>query len=377
MTRALALARRGEGVTLPNPMVGAVVVNTNGTIIAEGYHKRAGTPHAETAALRKAGNLARGQTLYVTLEPCNHSGRTPRCTDAIIASGIKHVVVAVRDPNPYVTGGGIEHLRDAGITVSLGDGASEAGRLNRVFFTWAQHRRPWITLKAAMSLDGKVASATGESKYLTSPAALAHGHELRRQHDAILVGSGTILADNPRLTYRGAHRGSDPVRIILDSRGRVPFDAEVFQTGSDAPTLIFTRADAPVDWERQIWGAGGEVIRVETTHEGRVDLSEVMRHLADRRILSVLVEGGPTIHSAFIESQMADRWVGYLAPLILAGAEAPSAVGGQGFSLLNAARLEIEHVLRRGPDVIIDAAFVRPTPNIPEFDAAPVIKEVN
>ena len=377
MNHALLLARRGQGVTSPNPMVGAVVVDTSGKIIAEGFHKRAGTPHAETAALRKAGSLAKGQTLYVTLEPCNHAGRTPRCTDAIIAAGIKQVVVAVRDPNPYVAGGGIEHLSKAGVAVTVGDGAQEAQRLNRNFFTWARAHRPWITLKAAMSLDGKVAAFTGESKYLTSPKALAHAHELRRQHDAILVGSGTILQDNPRLTYRGSRKGANPVRVILDSRGRTPFNAEVFRTGSDSPTLIFTGHDTPRAWERQMFSAGGEVIRVANNSSGHINLLEVLGHLADRRILSVLVEGGPTIHAAFVEGQLADRWVGYVAPLLLGGDQAPSAVGGRGLALPEAALLHIERVLRRGPDVVIDALFVQPTSEYAPADPIPAVKEVN
>ena len=355
MARALTLARRGMGSASPNPMVGAVIVGDNGRIIAEGYHKAAGTAHAEVAALAKAGENARGQTLYVTLEPCNHHGHTPPCTEAIINAGIRRVVVAVSDPNPWVQGGGIQRLKGAGITVEVGDGLSEAQKLNSAFFTWCREHRPWITLKAAMSLDGKVAAYTGESKYLTSPSALAHAHELRREHDAILVGSATVLADNPRLTYRGKRRGKNPVRIVLDSRGRVPSDALIFDPAADTPTLVFTTEETPMEWERDIFSAGGEVIRVSRDPNGHVALKEVMEHLAERRILSVLVEGGPTIHAAFLAQGLADRWVGYLAPLILGGQEAPSAVGGMGFSLMSAPRFKMEKVARRGPDIIIDA----------------------
>ncbi|MCL5116283.1 MAG: bifunctional diaminohydroxyphosphoribosylaminopyrimidine deaminase/5-amino-6-(5-phosphoribosylamino)uracil reductase RibD [Firmicutes bacterium] len=364
MVKALKLARRGMGQTSPNPMVGALVVDDDGRIISEGYHKKAGTAHAEAAALQRAGERAHGKTLYVTLEPCNHTGRTPPCTEAIIQSGIRRVVVASTDPNPHVAGGGIQRLQDAGIEVEVGDGAEEAEALNRPFMTWSRTHRPFVTLKAAMTLDGKVAAVTGESKYLTSEQARAHAHELRRTHDAILVGSGTVLQDDPQLTYRGSRRGHDPVRVVLDTRGRISPDAQVFSADSTAPTLVFTSESASVDWERDIFSAGGEVVRVDVGRDGRVSLVDVMAHLADRHILSLLVEGGPAIHAAFIADQLADRWVGYVAPIILGGREAPSPVAGPGFGLKEAPRLTIEQVFRRGPDVIIDAR-VEPSPRNP------------
>ncbi|MCY0863954.1 MAG: bifunctional diaminohydroxyphosphoribosylaminopyrimidine deaminase/5-amino-6-(5-phosphoribosylamino)uracil reductase RibD, partial [Sulfobacillus sp.] len=213
MKRALQLAKRGRGRTSPNPLVGAVIVDDQGTVIGEGYHRRAGTDHAEVVALKAAGDRARGQTLFVTLEPCNHHGRTPPCTEAIIAAGIRRVVVATRDPNPEVTGHGIERLQAAGIDVEVGDGQAAAEALNRPFMTWSRKHRPYVLLKAAMSLDGKVATAYHESKYLTSGSALAHAHRLRRETDAILVGVGTVLADDPALTDRGPGRRRDPVRV--------------------------------------------------------------------------------------------------------------------------------------------------------------------
>lgn len=357
MKRALALARRGLGRTSPNPMVGAVIVDDSGQIIAEGYHRKAGGAHAEAEAISKAGPRARGKALYVTLEPCNHTGRTPPCTQAIIAAGIRHVTIAMPDPNPEVVGGGIDLLMRAGITVSVGDGAEEAEQLNHAFATWSRAHRPWVTLKAAMTLDGKVASQNGESKYLTSSPALLHAHELRRTHDAILVGSGTVLADNPELTYRGKRRGRDPVRVVLDSSGRSPAGARVFQSESDSPSLVFTTDSAPVEWERDIFSAGGEVIRVARGQDGHVSVPAVLNELADRRILSVLVEGGPTVHASFILHQLADRWVGYVAPLLLGGATAPTAVAGEGLNLAEARRLHVDTVRRMGPDVIIDATF--------------------
>ncbi|PSR21303.1 MAG: bifunctional diaminohydroxyphosphoribosylaminopyrimidine deaminase/5-amino-6-(5-phosphoribosylamino)uracil reductase RibD [Sulfobacillus acidophilus] len=358
MKRALVLARRGLGTTSPNPMVGAVIVDPHGHVVAEGYHKKAGGPHAEVVALGRAGQAARGCTLYVTLEPCNHTGRTPPCTDAIIQSGIRRVIIATADPNPHVPKGGIERLRQSGIEVVVGDGADEARMLNRPFFTWSVVGRPWVTLKIALSLDGKVATTTGESKYLTSAQALQHAHELRRQHDAILVGSGTILTDDPHLTYRGRRQGSDPVRVILDSRGRVSAEAAVFQSESPAPTLVFTREDTSIEWERELFAVGAEVIRLSPGSDGHLSIPHVLSHLAERRILSVLVEGGPSIHAAFIAHHLADRWVGYLAPVIVGGVGAPSAVAGTGFSLDGAPRLHIETVARHGPDVVIDAQFL-------------------
>lgn len=357
MRRALTLARRGIGHTSPNPMVGAVLVNDTGAIIAEGYHRKAGGPHAEAAALARAGESARGATLYVTLEPCNHTGRTPPCTDAIIASGVRRVVCATADPNPQVAGGGLKRLRQAGIEVLLHDGEREAEELNRAFFTWCRLHRPWVTLKAAMSLDGKVATDAGESKYLTQQRARRHAHELRRTHDAILVGSGTILADDPQLTYRGAARGTDPVRVVLDSRGRIADVAAIFRGDSPTPVLVFTTASASTAWERSIFSAGAEVIRVVDDAAGRVSVDAVLAELADRRILSVLVEGGPTVHQSFLRHRLADRWVGYWAPLIIGGVIAPSPVGGPGFSLTDAPRLTIETVRRLTPDVMVDALF--------------------
>lgn len=277
-------------------------------------------------------------------------------------AGISEVVAAVADPNPLVPGGGLARLQQAGLKVRVGDGEEEALALNQAFFTWSRHHRPWITLKAAMTLDGKVADRSGASKYLTSAPALKHAHALRREHDAILVGSGTILADNPRLTYRGAARGRDPIRVVLDTRGRISSQAEVFCVNSDAPTLVFTAETTDVDWERALFSVGAEVIRVASGPDGHVWLPEVIAHLADRRILSVLVEGGPTTHAAFLAHQLADRWVGYMAPRILGGTEAPSSVGGHGFLLAQAPPLIINRVMRRGADVIIDALFVPATP---------------
>ncbi|PSR37838.1 MAG: bifunctional diaminohydroxyphosphoribosylaminopyrimidine deaminase/5-amino-6-(5-phosphoribosylamino)uracil reductase RibD [Sulfobacillus thermosulfidooxidans] len=358
MERALRLARRGRYTTSPNPMVGAVVTDKDGILVGEGYHKRPGGPHAEVGALAQAGSRAQGGTLYVTLEPCNHTGRTPPCTDAIISAGIAHVVIAMKDPNPEVKGGGIERLQASGITVTVGDGEAEAALLNKFFVTWSQQRRPFVTLKAAMSLDGKVATKTGDSKYITHAKALAFTHTLRRQHDAILVGVNTILADDPALTYRGQSPGSDPVRIVLDSHGRTPPDARIFSVSSTAPTLVFTTNQAPEPWQREIFSAGGEVIEVPADPHGTVDLAEVLHECAQRHLLSVLVEGGPTVHAAFIAAGLADEWYSFIGPLIIGG-EAPTPVGGPGVSALSDAwQLRPLSIRRLGPDVLIHAQFL-------------------
>lgn len=356
MQRALRLAKRGEGTTSPNPMVGAVITTDAGEVIAEGYHKKAGGPHAERLALTRAGDRARGQTLYVTLEPCNHTGRTPPCTEAIIASGVRKVVVATKDPNPEVSGGGIERLSSAGIDVVVGDGEQEATQLNQPFITWCVKHRPLVTLKVATSLDGKVAATDGTSKYLTSAGALAYTHELRRRHDAILIGIGTALADDPALTYRGTRKGSDPIRVVLDSHGRLKATSRLFHAGSMSPTLVFTTERASRPWERDIFSAGGEVIHVAADQAGHTDLGEVLTHLHDRHVLSVLVEGGPRIHAGLIIRGIADRWIQMMAPLIL-GDPGLASVGPPGYALTEAPRLIITRVLRKNPDVIIEADF--------------------
>ncbi|MDA8195273.1 MAG: bifunctional diaminohydroxyphosphoribosylaminopyrimidine deaminase/5-amino-6-(5-phosphoribosylamino)uracil reductase RibD [Thermaerobacter sp.] len=357
MRRALTLARRGASSASPNPMVGAVVVDASGRVVGEGYHVRAGSPHAEVIALTRAGERAQNGRLFVTLEPCNHHGRTPPCTEAILRAGIKEVVVASRDPNPHVAGKGIERLREAGVTVVLGDGSSEAERLNRPFFTWTRRQRPFILLKSAMTLDGKVATRTGESRYLTGSSALSAVHEIRRTYDAIMVGVGTVLADDPALTYRGPRKGRDPVRVVLDSRGRTPASARLFHSGSAAPTLVFATERASLAWEREIFSAGGEVITVGLGGDGRVALDQVMTHLADRQILSVLAEGGPTVHASLIRDGLADSWLGFVAPLIVGG-PAPTPVAGDGVAhLADASRWVIQRVQPIGPDALIEADF--------------------
>ena len=353
MKNALELAARARGRTSPNPMVGAVVVK-EGQVVGRGYHQRAGTPHAEVHALREAGEKARGATLYVTLEPCCHHGRTGPCTEAVIGAGIRRVVLAMTDPNPLVSGGGVKKLRDAGIEVATGVLEEDARVLNEVFIKYITTGLPFIVAKAAVSLDGKIATRSGKSKWITGPEARAYGHQLRDWYDAILVGIGTVLADDPSLTARPAGgRGRDPVRVVLDSQARLPLQARVLNQDSRAPTVLAVTgraSPARVDALRQ---AGAEVLVV---NEGpRVDLAELVRALGQRGITSVLLEGGAGVHGSALSAGMVDKVAWFVAPKIIGGREAPGPVGGPGVEdPSEAAELERVRVSRLGADIYIE-----------------------
>ncbi len=351
MQRAIRLAYRGRFTTSPNPMVGAVVVDRHGTIVGQGYHRRAGGPHAEIYALRQAGPAAVGGSLYVTLEPCNHYGRTPPCSEAIVQAGIQTVHIATTDPNPKVAGGGVAYLRNHGIAVTLGELEDKARSLNRPFITWSLLGRPMVTVKVACSLDGKIAGWDPRDRYVSSPESLSFVHDLRRTHDAILIGVDTLLTDDPTLTYRGKGFGRDPVRVVLDSQGRTPNQANVFHSGSHGPTLLYTTQAASVQWEREMFSVGGEVIRLPADAAGQVPLHAVLDDLASRQILSVLVEAGATIHGAFLQANLVDQWIGLYSPLLV-GSSGLSAIG----SILSpSVKAEIIECKRRGPDLMVRA----------------------
>lgn len=357
MRQALTLANRAMGSTHPNPMVGAVVVR-DGQVVGRGYHHRAGAAHAEVLALGQARDRARGATLYVTLEPCRHTGRTPPCTEAIRAAGIREVVYALGDPNPRAAGGARD-LAASGVAVRAGDGAHEALAQNVGYLSWMVRRRPWVLLKTAMSVDGKVATVAGASRYLTGDAALNDVHKLRATYDAILIGIGTALADDPALTCRRGRRRRDPVRVVLDTHGRLSPAAQLLNLAppSTAPTLVYTGERVSSEYERGVFSRGGEVIQVEAGADGRLSLPAVLRDLGERGLYTILVEGGPTIHSAFIAAGLADAWRAYLAPMILGG-PAPGPVGGTGWATLAAApRLTEPSVRRLGPDAVYQAYF--------------------
>lgn len=345
MREALRLALNGRGRTSPNPLVGAVLVK-DGRIVGAGWHRKAGTEHAEVHALRMAGGLARGATLYVTLEPCSHTGRTGPCAQAVIEAGVRRVVASMEDPNPLVRGNGFQMLRDGGVEVSCGLLEEEARRLNEAFVMWVTEKRPFVTLKMAMTLDGKTATAGGESKWITGEAARLRGHVLRDENDAILVGIGTVLADRPSLTTRLPDgNGKNPLRVILDSNARTPLDAPMLKDG-EAPILIATTESAPEENLRRLREAGAEIL---TAGQGpSVDLSILLRKLGERNICSLLVEGGSTVHFSFLSAGLVDKVYAFIAPMFIGGKGATPAVGGAGFSrLADAARLEnicVEHI---------------------------------
>jgi diaminohydroxyphosphoribosylaminopyrimidine deaminase/5-amino-6-(5-phosphoribosylamino)uracil reductase len=353
MALALKLAAKASGYTSPNPLVGAVVVK-DGHLVGQGYHSRYGQSHAEVEALRQAGPLSRGATLYVTLEPCNHHGKTPPCTEAVLAAGICRVVIANSDPNPQVTGGGAAYLREKGLIVDFGLMAEAGRKLNEFFFKAATKGLPFVIAKAAASLDGKIATHTSDSHWITGPKARVWAHRLRHQVDAILVGVGTILADNPRLTTRlPGGKGKDPTRIILDSRLRLPLSAQVLTQKSAAPTWIVCTNVAPPEKMAAVRSLGAEVIQIPSLNS-RVDLQALLTLLGERRIQSLLVEGGAEVHGAFFEARLVDKFHLFLAPKFIGGRQAPGILGGQGIASLNQAPLARDLSIHRlGPDILI------------------------
>ncbi len=333
MSRALDLARRGRGRTSPNPLVGAVIVKA-GQVVGEGYHRRAGTSHAEVHALNAAGGSAKGATLYVNLEPCCHWGRTPPCTEAVFQAGIAEVYVAEVDPNPSVAGKGIRQLQNAGIRVHVGTCAGAAARLNEVHRKYIQTGKPFVILKIAMSLDGKIATVSGESQWITAEGSRQRGHEIRDAVDAILVGSSTVVRDNPSLTTRLQDReGQNATRIVLDSHGRTPRDARIFNPESSAGVIIAVTPDAPAKNISALEKAGAEVITVPAAH-GRVCFERLMKILGEREITSVLIEGGGEINASAITAGVVDKVMCFIAPKFIGGQDAPGPIGGEGISSL-------------------------------------------
>jgi diaminohydroxyphosphoribosylaminopyrimidine deaminase/5-amino-6-(5-phosphoribosylamino)uracil reductase len=355
MRRALKLAARGRLRTSPNPVVGAVLVK-RGRVVGEGYHRQVGGPHAEVWALREAGKAAKGATLYVSLEPCCHQGRTPPCTEAIIEAGVARVVAACLDPNPRVNGAGIELLRAAGIAVEAGVMEAEARRLNEGYCKHITTGLPFVALKAAMSLDGKIATARGESKWITGERARAAAHRLRAQHDAVMVGVGTVLADDPQLTVRAA-RGRTPLRVVVDSRARTPPRARLLTADERPPVVAVTRA-APEARVRRLGRAGALVWKVGA-RAGKVDLKRLMSRLGAEGVLSVLVEGGGTLAAAVLAAGLVDRVYFFVAPRLIGGASALTPVEGAGVSrLAQAWRIGSLQVRRVGEDLLVSGDVV-------------------
>ncbi len=353
MARALTLAVRADFETSPNPMVGAVVVN-HGAVVGEGYHRRAGMAHAEVVALERAGEAARGSELWVSLEPCCTTGRTGPCTERIIGAGITRVHVAVLDPNPQVSGRGVEELRRAGLEVDTGEREAEALRLIEHYAVWVTTGLPFITLKIAMSVDGRIATSGGESQWITSAEARAEGHRLRHSHDAILVGSQTVISDDPALTARFRQEGGrQPYRVVVDGRLRTPPHSRLLAPPG-GPALIFTTSGSGGD-PRPLEAAGARVVEVSGLR-GRPSIRAVLSRLAEMGLTSVLVEGGPTVLASLQAERLGNRLVAFVAPTVLGGRAAPGPFGGRG-----AARLadgwgwRFVEAARVGPDLRITA----------------------
>lgn len=361
MRLALSLAARAKGRTAPNPMVGAVVVR-GGRLVGQGYHRRAGGPHAEVAALRQAGRRARGGTLFVTLEPCNHQGRTPPCCDAVIRSGVKTVVVASRDPNPITNGRGFARLRRAGIRVRCGLLEAEARRLNAPFEKVMIRRLPFVIAKVGQSLDGKIATATGQSRWITGARARRLAHALRRDVDAVLVGVNTILRDDPRLSVRALRgRPGWPIKVILDSRLRTPASARCLSARPSAPTLIATTRRASRVKARALERRGATLLWFKPDRDGYVPLRPLLGALARQGVQSILIEGGGEVLASAFQERLVDRVVWCISPILIGGRQAPGALGGVGINRLRqAVRLEELTVRRLGPDVCIEGRVKYP-----------------
>ncbi len=353
LDRALELAERGRYSTSPNPMVGAVVV-ARGKVVGEGFHRRAGGPHAEVLALRRSGRAGRGADLYLTLEPCVHAGLTPPCAPLVIASGVRRVIVAATDPNPKVSGRGVAALRRAGIEVAMAPAAwrGRAVEQNERFRTWVATGRPFVLAKWAETLDGKTAAASGESRWITGEPARRRGLLWREEYDAVLVGAGTVAADDPRLTRRlGRNRSTEPWRIVLDGRLRVSEKARLFRAPGRRVVVTAARLSHPgVERLRE---RGVEVWSLPGRSRGRVDLRRLLSELGARAVTGLMVEGGSETLWGFFSEGLVDRAAVFLAPRVLGGRLAPGGVGGEGFSLARAPRLTGVRVEPLGGDLLV------------------------
>jgi diaminohydroxyphosphoribosylaminopyrimidine deaminase / 5-amino-6-(5-phosphoribosylamino)uracil reductase len=323
-----ALGLGALGTPTPNPHVGAVVVK-HGERLGAGHHERAGEEHAEVSALRQAGERARGATLYVTLEPCNHEGRTPPCVDAILAHGVARVVVGCRDPNPHVRGGGGTRLREVGVRVDIGCREPQAQALIGSWTKFVTTGIPYVTLKLALSLDGRIASRTGASKWVTGPEARARVHLLRAQHDAVVIGVGTALADDPRLTVRDAP-GNSPLRVVFDTKLRLPIGSQLVQTAREVPTWVVCTTDAASSAEEQLLERGVEVVRAPPSSEGRIDPIAALRLLASRGVVTAMVEGGAELAGSVLAGAVVDELHAFIAPILLGPRGRPGAVDWAG-----------------------------------------------
>ena len=352
MKLALSLAEQARGRTNPNPMVGAVIVR-DGQILGRGYHRKVGTPHAEIHAIADAGEQTKDATIYVSLEPCSHYGRTGPCTQAIIDAGLSRVVMAMTDPNPMVSGRGKSILENHGIQVKTGVLENEARKLNEAFIKYITTRQPFVIMKTAMSLDGKIATASGRSQWISSEDSRKMVHRIRDEVDAILVGIGTTLHDNPSLTTRlPDDQGQDATRIILDSRARIPLESKVLNLDSSARTIIVVTPNAPQEKIAQIKQRAEVLIVPE--NNGRVDLQILMEKLGQMEIMSVLLEGGAEVNASALKAEIVDKVMAFIAPKLIGGSGSPGPIGGEGIQYLSeAVSLTDISVTRVGKDILI------------------------
>jgi diaminohydroxyphosphoribosylaminopyrimidine deaminase / 5-amino-6-(5-phosphoribosylamino)uracil reductase len=351
MQRALELAAEGTGLVSPGPLVGCVIADERQQIIGEGFYAYQEIKHAETIALEQAGDRAVGSTTYISLEPHAHQGRTPPCTDALIRSGVKRVVAPIEDPNPKVSGRGFAHLRDAGIEVSTGLLAEEAARLNEAYIHYMRTGRPFVHLKMAVSLDGKVATATGDSRWITGEVARARVHEQRHESDAIMIGGRTARADDPLLTDRSGKKRRRPlVRVVVEQFLRVSPESQLVQTSDEAPVIIFASGEAKGDTLTALQSRGVEVVAGGSV----LDLKSILEELGKRSIQSVLVEGGPSLAALLLEANLVNKVTFFVAPMLIGGQDAPSAIAGAGAEkIAEAIRLQDVEVRQYAADVEI------------------------
>ena len=363
MEMALDLAKKGRGFTAPNPMVGAVIVRDN-QVVGKGFHQAAGMAHAEINAIDNAGILTQNATLYVNLEPCNHMGRTPPCSEKIVAAGIKRVVVAMRDPNPHVKGGGIEYLESHGVQVTLGVCEDQAVKLNEFFRKYIQTKRPFSIVKCAATLDGRIATKTGDAKWVTGEDSRKFVHQLRHAVDAIMVGINTIEKDDPSLTTRlnhtfGNNKGLDPTRIVLDTHLRISEQAKLLRLDSDSATVIVTGGDVSPKKRERIEALGARIVEA-STQQGLIDLSSLMNLLGNMGITSLLIEGGARVIASAIAAGIVDKIIFFFAPKILGGDDGVPICKGPGASLMNdCIRVKDIQIRRFGDDVMIEGYIGR------------------
>jgi len=352
MQKALELAAQARGRTSPNPMVGAVVVK-DGQIIGQGYHIKAGTPHAEVIALREAGANARGATLYVNLEPCSHYGRTPPCAEAIVKAGITKVVIGCLDPNPLVAGKGLEILQNAGIETRVNVLQEKALKLNEAFFKYIKTGLPFVSLKVAMTLDGKIATSTGDSRWISSADSRQYVHQLRNFTDAIMIGIGTVLKDDPLLNTRlDISDKRDPIRVIIDSKLDLPLESQIVKTASKQPTIVFCNHQADAEKKELLIKNAIEIIAIEGGDI--LPLEEVLRCLGKMGIMTLLVEGGGEINGYLMAKGLIDKLYWFIAPKLVGGRQAPTPVGGIGIPVLKEAlRVKSMEISRLGEDILI------------------------